>query len=243
MKPETIEVTSAEQAPVRPWNFVPASMRAVFGKAVLASTIGISALGGCAKEPEKSAVVAPKESEKPKDAAPAEKPEEIPEMTPEQIANNLAFLEKDMEIVRKNMKNLEEGGVDIKEMRRAHYEKYGTFGKPLLAVSPDFHQEEHAGDRFPFTRFEKTEEYREVKPYWINRLLHYFWEENTTPFIFCDMEIPYDVIQFRNGYSKDSPTIQVEYLGVSIGNTKEGWSEEYKTEVFVIKLGSIISRK
>ncbi len=88
---------------------------------------------------------------------------------------------------------------------------------------------------------EKNEEYREVKPYWITRLLHYAWEPGCTPFIFYDMEIAYDAVLFRNGYSPTSPAIFVEYLGVKIGNTKDGWADKYQTEVFVIKLGRFLT--
>lgn len=90
---------------------------------------------------------------------------------------------------------------------------------------------------------EKKEEYREVKPYWITRLLHYQWEHDCTPFIFHDMEILYDAIEFRNGYAKDAPTMLVRYEGVRIGNTKEGWADSYQTGVFVIRLGEILEVK
>ena len=59
---------------------------------------------------------------------------------------------------------------------------------------------------------EKTTEYREVTPYWSKRLegRHY------------------DVIQFRNGYATDAPTMLVEYNGYDVKDRYE------------IKLGKII---
>ena len=49
----------------------------------------------------------------------------------------------------------------------------------------------------------KKIEYREIKPYWTKRL----FTANGTPII-------YDHISFRNGYAKDAPTMNVEFLGV-----------------------------
>jgi len=49
----------------------------------------------------------------------------------------------------------------------------------------------------------KTVEYREIKPYWTKRLFN----DDATP-------KEYDYILFRNGYSKNSPQMKVEFLGV-----------------------------
>ena len=59
----------------------------------------------------------------------------------------------------------------------------------------------------------KREEYREIKPYWTKRL------EGKT----------FDEIRFRNGYSKDAPTMRVEWLGVTKGDTH-----------YIIKLGRVL---
>lgn len=90
---------------------------------------------------------------------------------------------------------------------------------------------------------EKKEEYREIKKYWIKRLIE---SDNCS-------EIPnhitiysnkqnykhYDIIIFKNGYSNNAPTIKIEFKGVEIkeGNNKWG-APDYK--VFAIKLGRII---
>jgi hypothetical protein len=47
---------------------------------------------------------------------------------------------------------------------------------------------------------EKTKEYREYKPYWINRL---FNKE-------------YDTIKFTNGYGKNSPSFLIELKDITV---------------------------
>lgn len=75
---------------------------------------------------------------------------------------------------------------------------------------------------------EKREEYREVKPYWEKRL---------------DNGVVYDIIEFRNGYAKNAPTIVIHCLGIYTGLAKPEWSDNWKGNVFIIKLGSIIETK
>ena len=53
---------------------------------------------------------------------------------------------------------------------------------------------------------EKTEEYREDKPYWQKRLL----EPDGFPKMF-------DAVNFRNGYSNHAPSMLVKWKGVSRG--------------------------
>lgn len=68
---------------------------------------------------------------------------------------------------------------------------------------------------------EKTEEYREIKPYWIKRLSK-----------------KYDIIRFKNGYNKDSPWFDVELKEIKegIGLLRHG-APIYP--VFILKLGKI----
>lgn len=98
---------------------------------------------------------------------------------------------------------------------------------------------------------EKKEEYRDIKPYWVSRLVDELHVENQeTDFTFTMYGFPYfysigsgqhyDAVQFRNGYSKNSPTILVKCLGITDGYTKLKWADEYKP-VFIIKLGKIIN--
>lgn len=116
---------------------------------------------------------------------------------------------------------------------------------------------------------EKVEEYREIKPYWIDRLLapktpsYSLWEEPGAYDEFVrDAKFPierfrsseevlgyfsvkpmtFEVVQFRNGYTKAAPTIIVECLSISIGRSKLEWGGDNQF-CFVIKLGKIISTK
>ena len=89
---------------------------------------------------------------------------------------------------------------------------------------------------------EKKEEYREIKPYWEKRLLEYDLDKEK-PFVFNDQDRWYNVIEFKNGYAKNAPTMLVEYNGVKIGLTKLGLSDKEAQIVFVISLGNIIQKR
>jgi hypothetical protein len=79
---------------------------------------------------------------------------------------------------------------------------------------------------------EKKEEYREQKKYWQHRFVKEgYWMSQT-----CK---EFDAVLFRNGYSKTSPTILVECLGIElsdVGNPEWGFT----VKCFVIKLGKIL---
>lgn len=87
----------------------------------------------------------------------------------------------------------------------------------------------------------KTEEYREVKPYWINRLLKYgdIWGSiediirlgSIGMLIFKD----YEKVKFSYGYTKRTMTFMIEYITVGKGRNEWGAPEE---DVFIIKLGN-----
>lgn len=108
---------------------------------------------------------------------------------------------------------------------------------------------------------EKTEEYREIKSYWFERLvfqykkafkyctgydyseglyrlegMHYTLQKNMNGFA------PYDLVTFRNGYSKDAPVITVECKGIEVREGNLEWGAEAGVKYFVIKLGNIISK-
>jgi len=109
---------------------------------------------------------------------------------------------------------------------------------------------------------EKTEEYREIKPYWLWRL---FWNngelENHFEVI-SDMKQPYkrfadaeellnyfglerkeyEVIELRNGYNKNAPRITIQLKGIYISKGKEKWGAENDKYYFVLKLGRILSK-
>lgn len=91
---------------------------------------------------------------------------------------------------------------------------------------------------------EKKEEYREIKPYWERRLLHYSFGEKERRFVFHDMEVLYDFIIFRNGYSKNSRMMKVQYMGVQVGIPAFKWyGSKTDKELFVISLGEIVETK
>lgn len=92
---------------------------------------------------------------------------------------------------------------------------------------------------------EKTEEYREIKGYWSNRL---FCQER------CDLHGCYPCkkglkerlkryykgythVLFINGYRKDSPRIEKEIDSITIGKPKKGMCPDkwLDTEFFIIK--------
>lgn len=89
---------------------------------------------------------------------------------------------------------------------------------------------------------EKKEEYREAKPYWENRLMNFdICSRNS----FSSFKKPisfkhFDDIQFRNGYSRNAPTMLVECNGIKIGEAKYEWSDNFPDPCFVISLGKII---
>lgn len=87
----------------------------------------------------------------------------------------------------------------------------------------------------------KTEEYREIKPYWIKRLtinceVAYDVAEETC----CGKVLyrPYTHVLFINGYRKDSQRIEKEIENISIGKPKKDMCPDkwLDTEFFIIRL-------
>ena len=93
---------------------------------------------------------------------------------------------------------------------------------------------------------EKTEEYREIKPYWVSRLVNQKAGSGEIHFDgFCGyiaiigkLEYkPYTHVLFINGYRKDSTRIEKEIESITIGKPKKGlcpgkWLDH---EFFIIK--------
>ena len=81
----------------------------------------------------------------------------------------------------------------------------------------------------------KTEEYREIKQYWQTRLqingYHRFEFKK------------FDLVEFTNGYNKNSPQITVECLNILIGKGLSEWGAVDGKEYFIIKLGREVSRQ
>lgn len=105
----------------------------------------------------------------------------------------------------------------------------------------------------PDPNLRKDHEYREIKPYWIKRLLMDVevvdpsidyeelaelikYENNAVSYSFQE----FDVYEARHGYAKDAPILRRKCLGISIGKAKPEWSDNWQGNVFVIKLGKIL---
>jgi hypothetical protein len=88
---------------------------------------------------------------------------------------------------------------------------------------------------------EKKEEYREIKPYWASRLttLPKEWTDDCINKIEDCAEWTqfFNEVVFRNGYTKNAPTMKFkcEYITIALGRVK--WGAEPGKKYFVIKLG------
>lgn len=93
---------------------------------------------------------------------------------------------------------------------------------------------------------EKNEEYREIKKYWLSRLVNQQSESGDVLFdefggycrVIGNLEYkPYTHVLFINGYRKDSPRIEKEIESISIGKPKKGLCPDkwLNTEFFIIK--------
>lgn len=89
---------------------------------------------------------------------------------------------------------------------------------------------------------EKTEEYREIKPYWIQRLTIGYFEVamNVTldDILYVKASYrPFTHVLFINGYRKDSPRIEKEIESITIGKPKKGLCPDkwLGTEFFIVK--------
>ena len=90
--------------------------------------------------------------------------------------------------------------------------------KPLfLTIKKEFFDMIKAG--------EKKEEYRSIKQYYYDRF----------------KSSPQTVI-FQNGYSPNSPRIEVEIKNIYEGKAKPKWAAGYSGECYVIKLGKILCK-
>lgn len=105
---------------------------------------------------------------------------------------------------------------------------------------------------------EKKEEYREIKEYWIKRLLMDVEVKNnsdifTYPVLSRHIKeksdlisfstIEFDTVTFRHGYGKNAPTIVIPIESIEVGPAKPEWSDNWQGNVFIIKLGKILMDK
>lgn len=90
----------------------------------------------------------------------------------------------------------------------------------------------------------KTEEYREVKPYWEKRFINYFGRHydftQDTPTVVWDQQIK-DIV-FRNGYGNDKPQFTAKCT-ISEGYGNEEWGAESGYRYYVLKIHRIYDKK
>lgn len=98
---------------------------------------------------------------------------------------------------------------------------------------------------------EKTEEYRDVKDYWVNRLCVKYpksviavgaklMDKHSGQQFDLDK---FDFVEFTNGYSRKSPRVTLECKGIEIGIGNPKWGAIANETYFIIKLGSGITRQ
>lgn len=91
---------------------------------------------------------------------------------------------------------------------------------------------------------EKTEEYREIKPYWEKRFTNYFgrhydFSQDEPTLVWNQQQ---KVIVFRNGYGNDKPEFTAE-CSISEGFGKENWGAEKDRKYYVLKIHRIFDKK
>lgn len=101
----------------------------------------------------------------------------------------------------------------------------------------------------------KKEEYREIKPYWINRFTwHEFHSETTCYESLMDafesdaqssyptgvIRNDFDIVSANNGYSKDCPNVKWKHEGITIGEGNPEWGAEPGKKYFILKIGELI---
>lgn len=96
----------------------------------------------------------------------------------------------------------------------------------------------------------KTEEYREIKQYWVKRLC-----VKHPPSVIAGGDLSgkhdnmqydikkFELVEFTNGYNKQSPKITFEISDITIGTGYSPWGAVGDTQYFVIKLGRESSRQ
>jgi hypothetical protein len=111
----------------------------------------------------------------------------------------------------------------------------------------------------------KTEEYREIKPYWFERLV--FQYEKAFKYctgydykqqLYVNEGIqhtlseskksmvamkPFDFVEFTNGYNSTSPKITLECQNIIIGQGLEEWGAVKGERYFIIQLGREVGRQ
>ena len=98
---------------------------------------------------------------------------------------------------------------------------------------------------------EKKEEYREIKQYWIDRLVAAIWSSEFSQLSHEDrirhhlgedkiqFEI-FDTITFSNGYSKDRDSFVIELKSIEIKEGNSKWGAIPGEKYFCLQLGEVL---
>ena len=91
---------------------------------------------------------------------------------------------------------------------------------------------------------QKTEEYREMKPYWKKRFENYFgkhydFSKEKPEIVWNDQK---KIIIFRNGYGNDKPEFSAE-CSISEGTGKELWGAEKDVIYYILTIHRIFGVK
>lgn len=93
----------------------------------------------------------------------------------------------------------------------------------------------------------KPEEYREIKPYWIQRLTwheyHGMPPEHIIKLASSGVDVfrrNIDQVSANNGYAKGCPNIKWEHKGIRIGQGNPEWGAEPGKDYFILDIGNII---
>lgn len=109
----------------------------------------------------------------------------------------------------------------------------------------------------------KKEEYREIKPYWIDRLLTYshtmspedwYPEElaqellkfphsyDTTIRAYGGQFRKYHLVHSRNGYGKNAPMVRWQHKGIRVGTPNPEWCppEFHGKTFFILEIGELL---
>ena len=94
---------------------------------------------------------------------------------------------------------------------------------------------------------EKKEEYREIKPYYDSRFYHIkaFPKEKTNSDSIAEFTLKIETVDyviFRNGYSKNSPSIKCK-VDITTGPGKKEWGAEPNKKYYVLKILSVEEMK
>lgn len=96
----------------------------------------------------------------------------------------------------------------------------------------------------------KIEEYREIKKYWVSRIC----KKYPAKIIFEGSDLidkhsgdsfeikKFELVEFTNGYNKQSPQVTFEIKDMTIGFGKTEWGAVEGVKYFVVRLGNEVGR-